>query len=101
MTTNADVAVDLFSTQTGYKKSSIFSNRPLQQLAISENGFIFDPTTGQSFTANEVGIELLYLFQQENNIDAIVTKLHRKYKAGLREIERDILEFAGSINRYF
>jgi len=50
---------------------------------------------------NETGLELLELFLQENNIDAIMNKQHKKYKIDLHVIERDILEFSSSLNRHF
>ena len=31
----------------------------LQNLAMNDNGFIFDPNTGYSYTANETGIMIL------------------------------------------
>ncbi|MBL1278123.1 MAG: PqqD family protein [Ectothiorhodospiraceae bacterium] len=83
------------------KRPDVLDNKYLQHLAISENGFVFDPSTGKSFTVNETGVELLKLFLQENNIDVIVNEQHKKYKTDSREIERDILEFASSLNRHF
>ena len=83
------------------KRPDVFDNKYLKHLAISKNGFVFDPGTGKSFTVNENGLELLELFLQENNIDIIVNKQHKKYKTDLHVIERDILEFSSSLNRHF
>ncbi len=101
MTGNVNVAINLVSEQAKYVDTTFLYNKLLQNLAISENGFVFDPTSGQSFSVNETGVELLRLFQQEDNIDAIVGKLNRKYDEDSREIERDVLEFASNLNRYF
>jgi len=87
--------------QSMYRHSEVLDNKHLQHLAISENGFVFDPSTGKSFTLNDTGVELLKLFLRENNIEAIVSEQHKKYKANSQDIERDILEFAGNLNRYF
>ena len=38
----------------------------LQQLAISESGFIFDPSSGHNFTVNETGLTMLRLLQKDN-----------------------------------
>jgi len=89
------------NAQSICKRLHIVDSKLLQHLVISENGFVFDPSTGKSFTVNETGVELLKLFFQENNIEAIVKKQHKKYKADSREIERDVLEFANSLNRHF
>jgi len=93
---NANIAANLMPAQVNF-----MDNKHLKHLAISGNGFVFDPTTGQSFTVNETGVELLRLFQQENNVDMIVDRQHKKYNVDSREIERDILEFASSLNRHF
>lgn len=96
MQVNANMAMSLISAQT-----ESLDNKLLQQLSISDNGFVFDPITGQSFTVNETGVELLRLFQQESNIEVVVRQQCKKYKADSREIERDILDFTSNLNRYF
>ncbi len=96
MEVNANTAINNLPMQAAF-----LDNRYLQHLAISDNGFVFDPTTGQSFTMNEIGVELLRLFQQESNIDTIVSLQYKKYKVDTQEIERDIVEFASSLNRHF
>jgi len=101
MTNNVNMAINFVSEQSRQIDASFLYSKLLQHLAISEKGFVFDPSTGQSFSVNETGIELLRLFQQENTIDAIVDTLYRKYEVDSREIERDVLEFASNLNRYF
>lgn len=93
---NNSITAELMSTQVNF-----MGGAQLKHLAISGSGFVFDPTTGQSFTVNETGVELLRLFQQETNVGVIVEKQHKKYNGDSREIERDILEFASSLNRHF
>jgi hypothetical protein len=101
MEANANLAINSVPTQAESRHTDFLDNRHLQHLAISESGFVFDPGTGQSFNVNETGVELLRLFQQESNIDAIVDKQQKKYNANSLEIQRDILEFASRLNRYF
>ena len=52
----------------------------LQQLAISDDGFIFDPTSGQSFTVSDTGLFILKGLKQGNRTSEqfLVSKLHLK-----------------------
>jgi len=68
------------------------------RLALSESGFVFDPVSGQSFTVNETGIELLRLFQQVSDIQEIKKTLLETYDAQPNELERDINDFVSSLS---
>ena len=72
----------------------------LQQLAISESGFIFDPSSGHNFTVNETGLLILRLLQKENELEPLLNKLKENYDISQRELERDVLEFAGLLRDY-
>jgi len=72
----------------------------LQQLAISESGFIFDPSSGHNFTVNETGLSILRLLQKDNELKPLLKKLKEKYDISQRELERDVLEFAGLLRDY-
>ena len=43
----------------------------LNSLAISDNGFIFKPSTGESFTTNELGLIILNLLKEGKSADEI------------------------------
>lgn len=80
--------------------SALPSSQALHRLAISESGFVFDPMSGHHFTVNETGLEILRLLQKEQDLDALLAKLSREYSASPRELERDVLEFAGLLRRF-
>jgi hypothetical protein len=56
-------------------------------IALSENGFVFNPTTGDSFTMNNTGKEVLTLIKEGKNIDQIADMITEKY-----DVDRIILE---------
>jgi hypothetical protein len=56
-------------------------------IALSENGFVFNPTTGDSFTMNNTGKEVLTLIKEGKNINQIADMMTEKY-----HIDRIILE---------
>ena len=74
-------------------KSMLPSADRLQQLAISESGFIFDPVSGHSFSVNETGIVIVRLLQQGKDLPATVAELQNSYSEQANVIERDLMEF--------
>ena len=79
--------------------TSLESSQELyHRLALSESGFVFDPVSGQSFTVNETGIELLRLLQQSTDLQEIQTALADIYDAQPNEFERDINDFTSSLS---
>ncbi|MCI0506588.1 MAG: PqqD family protein [Gammaproteobacteria bacterium] len=72
----------------------------LQRLAISESGFVFDPVSGHNFTVNETGLFILRLLQKNNRLEPLLDRLTTEYDSPRRELERDVLEFAGLLRDY-
>lgn len=73
----------------------------LRRLAISERGFVFDPVSGNSFTVNETGLEVLRRLQNSSDVQAIIQELLAEYATTPRELERDLMEFLGMLRDYF
>lgn len=72
----------------------------MQRLAVNENGFVFDPVTGNSFTVNSTGLRLLRLLQQNKDLVEIAATVQSEYDADPREAERDILEFVALLRKH-
>ena len=66
----------------------------LERLALSDKGFVFDPVTGNSFTANATGLALLRLFQRERDLPELVAQITSEFDLSAQDAERDILDFA-------
>jgi hypothetical protein len=69
----------------------------LKRLAVSESGFVFDPSSGHNFTVNETGLLLLRMLLQESRLDQILETLGDEFAADPREIERDVIEFVSAL----
>ncbi len=76
------------------------SSQSLRRLAISESGFVFDPVSGHHFTVNETGLEILHHLQKEQDLPELLSLLGREYSVGTRELERDVVEFAGMLRKF-
>ena len=88
--------IDLDSTMI----QALPSRDNLKRLAISENGFVFDPVTGHHFTVNETGLVILRLLQKHTQMAELLTELSNEYMASPRDLERDVLEFVGLLRDY-
>lgn len=64
-----------------------------RNIAISESGFIFNPLTGDSFSANPVGQDIIRLLKEEKDKEAIIKELHKKYDVERTVVEKDLYDF--------
>ena len=69
----------------------------VRRLAVSESGFVFDPVSGHSFTVNETGLEILRLLQRDSRVDSIRSALGEQFDVDPETLERDLVEFLGSL----
>ena len=72
----------------------------LHQLAINDEGFVFDPTTGESFTVNSTGLTILrgIIAGQEPNV--IAERLSETYEVATHDAERDVTDFVQRLRTY-
>lgn len=64
-----------------------------KNIAISDSGFIFNPTTGDSFSANPVGLEIIKLMKNGFNKDDIRNHLLSLYTVDEASFEKDYYDF--------
>jgi len=65
----------------------------LAHLAISDEGFVFDPTTGDSFQVSQTGLDILSGLRAGKGNDAIAHSLAGRYAVGVEEAQRDVADF--------
>lgn len=68
-----------------------------EEVRISDNGFIFNSKTGDSFTVNATGLELTRLLAQGNDFESIKTIFLEKYDLDDLTFEKDFYEFCALI----
>lgn len=71
-----------------------------KNLAISESGFVFDPTTGDSFSLNAVGLEILQLIREGKSMSDIVDFMTSKYDVEPGVFERYYYDFTGMLKQF-
>ena len=62
-------------------------------IAVSENGFVFDPKTGESFTVNEVGIEIITQLKKNPNLDDVLKTIEEDYDVDHYTLEKSVNDF--------
>lgn len=72
----------------------------LNRLAISENGFVFDPSSGNSFTINPTGLFIINQLKNESDTEKLMAQLLEEYDVTPKNLERDILEFSSSLREW-
>lgn len=64
-----------------------------KNIAISDSGFLFNPSTGDSFSANPIGKEIIILIKDGNSLDEIVKQISQKYAVDQDTLEKDLADF--------
>lgn len=67
----------------------------LQDLALSESGFVFDPFTGATFTANPTGLLVLQGLRDGLSRSQIVERLRQQFSVDgiFEQVESDVGDF--------
>ena len=66
-----------------------------KNIAVSEAGLLFNPVTGESFSVNPIGIEILNLIREEKNPEQIRKVILEKYSTDEITFEKDYHDFIG------
>ena len=69
-------------------------------IAINENGFLFDPNTGESYTANPVAREIIFMMKQELSVDEIRSRILDKYDVDETTLEKNLIDFQAILRHY-
>ena len=67
-------------------------------VALSENGFVFNPETGDSFTMNNTGKEVLMLIKEGKNIGQITDLMLERYDVDKITMERYLTDFINDLS---
>lgn len=71
-----------------------------KNVALSDSGFLFNPSTGDSYSVNPIGIEILKMFQQGKTDDQIMKAITDDYMTDKASIEKDLYDFKVILGNY-
>lgn len=64
-----------------------------KDLAISDSGFLFNPSSGDSYSLNPIGVEIFKYLQKGESDSAIINQLLSDYAVDQNTIEMDLDDF--------
>jgi hypothetical protein len=70
-------------------------------LAISDTGFIFNPSNGDSFSTNSAGAYIIQLMKDGLKHDEIKKRVCDKYNVDASTVEKDLEDFILQMQDYF
>jgi hypothetical protein len=69
-------------------------------IAVSDNGFVFNPGSGESFTVNPVGLDMLNCMRKGMISNEIAAAISGQYEVDATQAERDLIEFSEMLRQY-
>jgi hypothetical protein len=72
----------------------------LNQLAINSEGFVFDPTTGDSFTLNPTGLFIINRLKLDMSIENIAEEMSEEFEESSETLSKDISDFIIHLRTY-
>jgi len=71
-----------------------------KNIAVSDTGFIFNPSTGDSYSVNPIGLEMLKLLKEEKEDSSIVDYIQNNYLIAGDTVEKDLYDFKNMLENY-
>ena len=69
-------------------------------IAINDNGFLFDPSGGESFTTNPVARDIIFLMKQNVTSEEIRTTILEKYEVDEWTLEKNLIDFYAMLRHF-
>ncbi len=73
------------------------SRQKLNELAISDSGFVFDPWSGATFNINATGLAILEGLKEDLGREGLLERLMSRFQVGEADLHRDIDEFVSQL----
>ncbi len=70
-----------------------------KSVAVSNSGFIFNPSTGDSYTVNQIAAEILELIKEQKSIAEVKQLILDNYEVDEKSIEEDLNDFSSHLRQ--
>ena len=71
-----------------------------ENVAVSESGFVFDPNTGDSYTLNHLGKEILTMLKSNKSDKEIAEEIVERYDVDQAVFEQNYYDFLTMLSHY-
>lgn len=69
-------------------------------LAVSPSGFVFDPGSGDSFSVNPIGLEIIELLREGKSKDEVKEHVLKDYLTDEVSFEKDYYDFTAMLRKH-
>jgi hypothetical protein len=71
-----------------------------KNIALSDSGFIFNPSTGDSYSANPIGQFIIQSLQSNKTDEEISKAILDEYMIDAATVEKDLYDFKNMLKNY-
>jgi hypothetical protein len=71
-----------------------------KNLALSDSGFVFDPSTGDSFSTNPIGLEIIKMLKEGKTANDIKSHILKTYMTDDTSFEKDFYDFINMLTKH-
>lgn len=71
-----------------------------EEIKISDNGFVFNSNTGDSFNLNPIGLEMIKMIKANSSFEEIRNNFLEKYDVDDLTFEKDFYEFCALLKHH-
>jgi len=71
-----------------------------KNIAISDSGFLFNPSSGDSYSLNPVGQEILKLLKDDKSDEEVVEYILKNYMTDKDAVEKDLYDFKHMLENF-
>jgi len=71
-----------------------------KNIALSDTGFVFNPSTGDSYTINQVGQEILGYLGENKSLEEITSRMTTTYDIDPPSFEKYFFDFISMLRQF-
>ena len=69
-------------------------------IALSDSGFVFNPASGESYTVNPIGVEIIQFLKDGKSIQEVCELILENYNTDLTTVDKDLNDFIVMLKQY-
>ena len=70
-----------------------------KNIALSDSGFVFNPSTGDSFSTNPIGMEIVKMLKDGKSTDEVKSHILKTYLTDDVAFEKDLYDFISMLTK--
>ncbi|HHJ10336.1 MAG TPA: PqqD family protein [Bacteroidetes bacterium] len=71
-----------------------------RNIAVSDTGFVFDPSTGETFTVNETGMRIIHYLREGKDPREIASLIIKEYNIDSLSFEKYFQDFTEMLKQF-